>query len=99
MTKTLTGIVIERSSPLSLEELSQALHIEPDLLIALVEQAVIQPEGNSPTVWRFDSICFKRAKLAVSFHRDLEVNLPGIGLALDLLDQIHELKTQLLKLK
>jgi len=96
---TIKGILIERSAPLTMEELSQALHLKTDLIIDMVEYHLLEPEGRSPESWQFDDLCYKRAKIAASFYHDLEINLQGIALALDLLEKIESLENQLTILK
>lgn len=36
-----------------------------------------------------------RARTAMRLQRDLEINLSGVALALELLDQVNELRTRL----
>ena len=96
MTKEIiTGVIIENSSPLKLDELSQAVHIQHEIIIEMIEYHLIEPEGYSPTSWKFDNVCLKRAKIAASLYRDLEINIPGIAIALDLLDKIEYLEQRL----
>ena len=93
------GILIERSTPLHFEELCQAIGLQKDIVIQMVEYHLIEPAGNSPKEWEFDSIAFKRAKMAANIHRDLEINLQGVALALDLLDKIEQLENRLSRLE
>jgi chaperone modulatory protein CbpM len=80
------------NSPISFEELCRALQTEQQFVIELVELHVLRPQGQTHTDWRFDSYNFRRARMARSFYHELEVNLNGIALALDLLDEIDRLK-------
>lgn len=48
--------------------------------------------------WRFTGSTLRRTRLALSFARDLEVNPPGVALALDLIDQIEALHARLQRL-
>ena len=91
----LTGQVIQAGQALSLEELSYTLDTNNEVIVEMVQFSLLTPTGTGPNNWSFDSICLKRAKRALSFKHDLELNLQGIALALDLLDQIDELQTQL----
>lgn len=84
---------------ITLHELSCAVGSSPEFVIALVEYEVIEPRGNAKDDWRFNSSCIKRARLAASFQRDLNINLSGINLALDLLDQIDALKSELKRIR
>lgn len=45
--------------------------------------------------WRFSGSALRRARLAFSLARDLEVNPPGVALALDLIDEIEALRAML----
>lgn len=99
MVMVIKGILIEQASPLSLEELAQAIHVHHDIIVEMVDYHLLNPKGQSPETWQFDDVNFKRAKIAASFHRDLEVNLQGIALALDLLDKIDRLEQRLATLE
>jgi chaperone modulatory protein CbpM len=59
---------------------------------------VLQPAGQQPQEWRFTGAALRRARLAQRLAQDLEVNMPGVALALDLLDQIERLQAQLAQL-
>lgn len=85
---------IDAEVSLTLEQLCHVTHLENDFVIELVEQELIEPIGNTSEEWRFNSICLKRVSMAASFHHDLEVNLPGVALALELLNKIEELETK-----
>ncbi|PMB54665.1 Chaperone-modulator protein CbpM [Coxiella-like endosymbiont] len=96
----LKNIIVEQfTSWLNLKELCQAVHLQAQVVIEMVEHQLIEPEGNTPNSWRFDNGCLKRAKIAASFYHDLEVNIPGIGIALDLLERIEYLEQRLQTLK
>lgn len=90
--ESIIGVVVEKSQALTLEEFSLATKADKDLIIEMVEYQLLQPEGDKPAQWRFDSVSLRRGRIASSFYRDLEVNMPGIALALDLLDKIEEIQ-------
>jgi chaperone modulatory protein CbpM len=50
--------------------------------------------GESPQDWRFRGECLRRARLAWRLSHDLEINPPGVALALDLLDEISALRAR-----
>lgn len=94
-TYVLSGVIIDKDQLLSLEEFAQALHAQPDIIIEMIDYQFIEPQGTQPTEWRFDSLALRRARIAMSFLRELEINMAGVGLALELLDRIDELEQQL----
>jgi len=63
-----------------------------------VSEGVLSPAGSSPQDWRFSGDSLKRAKTAARLTRDFEINTSGLALALDLMDQISQLRAELLRL-
>lgn len=92
MAKIISGVIIEKTESLTLEEFTQAINTEQDFIFKMVEYQLVIPEGNSPEAWRFDSTSLKRGRIALSFYKDLEINMSGIALALELLDKIEKLQ-------
>jgi chaperone modulatory protein CbpM len=45
--------------------------------------------------WRFSGTALRRARTALRLQRDLEINLPGVALALELLEEIDKLRRTL----
>jgi chaperone modulatory protein CbpM len=91
----LSGEVVENEIHLSLVELCKACSAAEDQVTAWVFEGVLEPAGNGPRDWRFTGHSLRRARLALRISRDLEVNPPGVALALDLLEQIAMLKSRL----
>jgi chaperone modulatory protein CbpM len=79
----------------TLEELCLSCSVEADWIVALVEYGVIEPVGKQRTEWMFAKLAVVRVAKAKRLERDLGLNTPGVALALDLLDEIEELRTQL----
>ena len=89
------GAVIENEVHMTIMELSQASRTPEDLIMSWVSEGVLSPVGSSPQDWRFSGDSLKRAKTAAHLSHDLELNIPGVALALDLLDEIARLRNQL----
>jgi chaperone modulatory protein CbpM len=89
------GSVVEHEVHMTILELSQASRTPEDLIMAWVSEGVLSPAGSSPQDWRFSGDSLKRAKTAAHLTHDLELNVSGVALALDLLDQITLLRNQL----
>jgi len=86
--------IIDENNTLTFDEICHALNAEQDLILQLIEYHIIQPKGASQKNWAFDHVSLKRARLARNFYYDLEVNLSGIGLLLDMLEHIEALEKQ-----
>ncbi|MCK9380655.1 MAG: chaperone modulator CbpM [Sulfuritalea sp.] len=89
------GPVVEEEVHLTLVELCQACNAEEEYVTAWVFEGLLEPVGQSPQDWRFSGDSLRRARLALRLSRDLEINPPGVALALDLLDEIAELRARL----
>ena len=89
------GSIVENEVHMTMVELAEATRTPEDLIMAWVSEGVLSPAGASPQDWRFSGDSLKRAKTAARLMRDLELNSPGVALALDLLDEISQLRQQL----
>jgi chaperone modulatory protein CbpM len=65
-----------------------------EAVAALVEEGILEPEGTRRGRWRFPADSIRRARTAVRLQRDLELNLAGVALALDLLDRVERLRAR-----
>lgn len=90
----LTGEVVEDTVEFTLIELASACHTSREQLLALVAEGVIEPVGAAPDDWRFAGATLRRARVALRLAEDLELNLPGVALVLDMLDEIDRLRAR-----
>ncbi len=93
-----SGHVIEEASGFTLIELCQACGVEVDEVRVWVLEGMLEPVGQGPHDWCFAGGALRRARLATRLTHDLEVNAAGAALALDLLDEIAELRSRLNRL-
>jgi chaperone modulatory protein CbpM len=91
--------IIEKGAQYSFDQFCKLCHIKPDILILLVEEGIIIAEGAQPETWTFSFSMVKRLKRAYRLQRDLELNLPGAALSVDLLEEIDRLKEEVNQLK
>jgi len=89
------GSIVEHDVHMTMVELAQATQTPEDLIMAWVSEGVLSPAGASPEDWRFSGNSLQRAKTAARLMHDLELNLPGVALALNLLEELDQLRTQL----
>jgi chaperone modulatory protein CbpM len=88
-------LIVEEQLDLTLDELCRVCSTQTEQLIALVDEGVIAPQGESPSGWRFSGVQLRHARVAVHLQRDLGVNTAGAALALQLMDEIEALRAQL----
>ena len=89
------GNIVEHDVHMTMVELAQATQTPEDLIMAWVSEGVLSPVGASPQDWRFSGNSLQRAKTAARLMHDLELNLPGVALALNLLEELDQLRSQL----
>jgi chaperone modulatory protein CbpM len=94
----LRGIILDEQSVLTLTELSHVCAVQTGYIIELVDEGLVTPdiaaEENEPQHWRFSGAQIRRARTAMRLQSDLGVNLAGAALALQLLDEIENLRAQ-----
>ena len=97
--KILSGILLDDETELSLNDLCRACSSSAEWVIALVEEGALEPVGYEQTRWRFTGTSLQKAHTAMRLQRDLGINLAGIALALDLLDEMETMRARLRRLE
>lgn len=97
-TTVLAGAVVEEEIHLTLVELCRVCHVGEEEILLWVDEGVLRPAGTAPPEWRFSGQALRRTRVASRLARDLALNPPGVALALDLLDEIEQLRSQLQRL-
>lgn len=86
----------EPVSHYSIVQVCMVSAVEKSFVIDLVQYGVVDPEGDNttPDKWLFTRTQVSLCKRAANLHYDLQVNIPGIGLALQLLDELELLRAK-----
>ena len=63
-------------------------------VIEIVEHGILEPEGARPKDWLFNDYELAVAKRAAKLRRDLELEWEGVALALDLLEEVQQLRAE-----
>ena len=102
------GMLLDEQAELTLNDLCCACSSSAEWIIELVEEGALEPvilkiDTNKPydeqqNQWRFTGYSLQRAQTAMRLQRDLNINLAGIALALELLEEISTLQEQLRRL-
>ena len=93
--KTLTGIVLDEHYELTVTEICRACSGTQEWVTELVAEGVLEPVAAQSGEWRFAGTSLTRARTAMRLQRDLGLNLAGVALALDMLDEIENLRARL----
>ena len=89
-----TPDIVSESEVFSLAQVCEICGVGPQLVEQLVELGALFPDGDQPSTWSFAFFSVTRLKRACRLRRDLELNLAGVALSLELLDEIERLKRE-----
>lgn len=92
--RILSGSLLDETVTLTLTEISFACRVREEQIVALVEEGIIEPALEQRD-WYFRATELRRAHKAIRLQRDLDINLAGVALVLDLLDELEELRARL----
>lgn len=93
--QALSGAIFEESAVLTLEELSRMCAVDQRHIVELVEEGVLTVVAADGSEWRFSGAALRRTRVALRLERDLEINLAGVALALELMDELDRLRREL----
>jgi chaperone modulatory protein CbpM len=90
----MTGTLFDETAMMTLRDLSRICSVDERHIVEFVEEGVLNViEVRSE--WHFTGDALRRARLAVRLERDLELNLAGVALAVELIEEIEQLRRQL----
>jgi chaperone modulatory protein CbpM len=95
----MTSEILSEKNKLALQDICERCGLPETTVRAYVEEGVIEVEGDNVARWRFSEVTMVRVLKAHRLERDLGLNPAGAALALDLIEQIDELKSQLKRLE
>ncbi len=99
-TPPLAAELVDENTVLDVQQLSRLCRVETTFIVELVEEGVLtvapaEPRALAAPQWRFPGAALRRVRMAMRLQRDLDVNLPGVALALQLLEELEALRRQL----
>jgi chaperone modulatory protein CbpM len=86
------GDIFEQYAVLTVRDLSRMCTVEVREIVELVDEGILNAAVNDAGEWQFTGEALRRARLALRLYRDLELNLAGVALALQLMAEIDELR-------
>ncbi len=88
--------LVEPTATFTLREVCERGDCHAEFVIKLVNYGVIAPVEESPEArqWQFDLDALARLHKAQRLQRDLKMNLPGLAMSLELLDEVQEMRRE-----
>jgi len=94
--KVITGTLLEEDSEVTLAQLCDACAVHAEAIEAMIAEGIVAPVGaHGGARWRFERSSVVRVRTVLRMQQDLNVNLAGAALALDLLERIEALQARL----
>jgi chaperone modulatory protein CbpM len=93
--QALSGAIFEESAVLTVKDLSRMCAVDERHIVEFVDEGVLSVVEINTTEWLFTGAALRRARLALRLERDLELNLAGVALALELLEELEQLRREL----
>lgn len=93
--KVYHGNVADEEGNFTLLQLCNQCSLSPEFVIEMVEHGILEPEGERRTAWRFSYDAIENARKVMRLRRDLNINISGAALALELLERIERLEALL----
>lgn len=91
--------VLDSGAVFTLREVCERCGMNAELVLEFVDYGIVEPEGEAQPLWQFAPSQLHRLNRAMRLQRDLDINLPGLALALDLLDELEATRTEMESLK
>lgn len=88
--------LVEPTATFTLREVCERGNCHAEFVIKLVNYGVIAPveESTEARQWQFDLDALARLRKAQRLQRDLKMNLPGLAMSLELLDEVQEMRRE-----
>ncbi len=98
-TRISNGALLDDELVFTLGELSRACTRHAEWIVELVDEGILEPQGSEQKSWRFSFNSLIRARKAMRLQHDLQVNLAGAALAIDLMEKMDILHARLHRLE
>ncbi|HET7313344.1 chaperone modulator CbpM [Salinisphaera sp.] len=92
---TLTCELVEHGETITLAQLCRSAGVHVEWVTLLVEHGALEPVAPRERQWRFAVAHLPRVHIARRLAQDLDLNASGIALALELMDEIRQLRGRL----
>lgn len=92
---TLIGVLIEEATTISFKEVCHKYAMPNELLLEMVEYGLFSSQTTKTEHLKLNQRDLRTIESAFRLHKDLGINLPGVALALELLEKIDKLNEEL----
>ncbi len=94
----MTDDLLKEQKNLSLQDICDQCNLSREVVVAYIEEGLIEVAGSTVSSWRFSEIHLLHIQKANRLERDLRLNPAGSVLVLELMQEIETLKNQIKRL-
>jgi chaperone modulatory protein CbpM len=95
----LKGELLDETVCVRIDEFCARLHVAEDWVVELVALGALEPRsGGEPSAWVFALTDLPRVRVMARLVAELDVNLPGAAIILDLLEERRRLASRVRQL-
>jgi chaperone modulatory protein CbpM len=92
MDDPISAMLLDETVQFTLDELCAACSVSEDFVVEVVAEGIVEPTGAHPKQWRFSGVALSRVQRVIRLQQEFDVNLPGAALALELLEELEQLR-------
>jgi len=96
LTQIFEGLIVEEDCSLTLRQVCRICTVNSEHILELVDEGILEPTGTTIEQYRFRVDSLQRVRMSCRLQQDLGINLAGVALALDLLEEIEQLRNRLI---
>ena len=97
--QTMRGVNLDECTEVTMDDLCQTCRVDQTVVISLIDEGIAEPNSREESPWRFSGSALPLIARAIRLQRDLDLNAAGVAFALDLLDEIEQLKKEIVLFK
>ncbi|WP_133128369.1 chaperone modulator CbpM [Legionella nagasakiensis] len=91
--KVITGLVMDKNVSISYVEVCQKYNLSEELLTEMMEHGLFETKNLKKT--QFDYLTLNKIQSAQRLQHDLGINMPGVVLVLELLEELERVRQEL----
>ncbi|MDR3492538.1 MAG: chaperone modulator CbpM [Gammaproteobacteria bacterium] len=91
---TITAILVDDASTYGLNEVLQQYEMDRAVLLEMIDQGLITLVKTPSGEELIDARAMQRIQMALRLQHDLEINLSGVALVLELLDELKTMRNE-----
>ncbi len=95
----IAGVLMDENTTISFVEVCKKCKISEDVLLDMLEHGLLSSSKPHTKSMDIDQRMFARIQSACRLQQDLGINLPGVVLVLELLDELEQAREELLVLQ